>query len=367
MADKHLNADGVIKLLKGRKYKWAQVHHTWKPNHADFNGSNHQALQNGMRNYHVNTRGWQDIGQHLTLFPDGTFLTGRSFGINPAGVSGYNAGAFMIEMIGDFDKGKDKLEGKQLQAALKVYNYLEKHCGASILFHREKAAKSCPGTGIDKGKFVKAVRNFKDDGSADVSVSGGSSTSSKPTSKWRSVGANWTGQNLRKNDRGGAVKQLQKLVGVTADGMFGTDTEKAVKKAQRSAGISDDGIAGKDTYKAVKGGSKASLSVDGKWGKAVTKALQKALGTAQDGIISGQPRNSVSTSLYGGTVSHNTSNGSPMVKALQRKIGASADGKLGPATIRALQKYLGTPDDGVLSKPSVVVKELQRRLNKGNF
>lgn len=111
----------------------------------------------------------------------------------------------------------------------------------------------------------------------------------------------------------------------------------------------------------------ANLMVDGKWGKSTTKALQKALGTTQDGIISGQPRNDVSQSLYGGTVTHNTSKGSPMVRALQRKVGSGVDGKLGPATVRALQRYLGTPVDGVLSRPSVAVEELQRRLNTGTF
>ncbi len=111
---------------------------------------------------------------------------------------------------------------------------------------------------------------------------------------------------------------------------------------------------------------KSSLTVDGKWGKSTTKALQKALGTPVDGIISKQPRNSVSQSLYGGTVQFGNG-GSNVIVALQRKIKVAADGKLGPATVKALQRNLGTPVDGVLSRPSVVVKELQRRLNAGTF
>lgn len=112
--------------------------------------------------------------------------------------------------------------------------------------------------------------------------------------------------------------------------------------------------------------TKAKLTVDGKWGKGTTRALQRALGTPVDGIISRQPRNSVTQSLYGNTVSFG-SGSSNVIVALQRKVGATADGKLGPATVRALQRYLGTPVDGVLSRPSVVVKELQRRLNAGTF
>lgn len=120
------------------------------------------------------------------------------------------------------------------------------------------------------------------------------------------------------------------------------------------------------TTKPSKSKNKANLTVDGKWGKSTTRALQKALGTPVDGIISKQPRNSVSQSLYGGTV-HFGSGGSNVIVALQKKIKVNADGKLGPATIRSLQKHLGTPEDGVLSRPSVVVKELQRRLNKGTL
>ena len=112
---------------------------------------------------------------------------------------------------------------------------------------------------------------------------------------------------------------------------------------------------------------KENLTVDGKWGKDTTRALQRALGTPVDGIISRQPRNSVTQALYGGTVSFGSGNGSPMVRALQRKVGAGVDGKLGPDTVRRLQRHLGTVRDGVLSRPSMVVRELQRRLNAGTF
>lgn len=118
--------------------------------------------------------------------------------------------------------------------------------------------------------------------------------------------------------------------------------------------------------KPAKKPNKANLTVDGKWGKSTTKALQKALGTPVDGIISKQPRNSVSESLYGNTVQFGTGS-SNVIVALQRKVGAKVDGKIGPATVRSLQKYLGTVQDGVLSRPSLVVKELQKRLNAGTL
>lgn len=374
MADKLLDANGVISLLKGKSYKWAQVHHTYKPNHGDFTGGNYQSLQDGMRNYHVNTRGWQDIGQHLTLYPDGMFLTGRNFNIAPAGIAGYNTGAFMIEIIGDFDKGKDKLEGKQLNAGLKVYQYLVNHCGATIMFHNEKASKTCPGTGVDKAKFVKAVKNFDGktpDVSSKGSSSGGSSSSSGSKSKWTTITGSWTGQTLKKGHHGNPVTQLQKLVSTKADSYYGVDTVKAVKKAQKKAGIAVDGMAGKDTYKAVKSGKSSkgkssNMSIDGKWGVDVTKGLQRVFNTPVDGKLSGQSRNAVTNALYSNTANFG-SGGSVVIKALQKKLGVAADGLLGPATIRALQKRMGTPVDGKLSKVSPMIKELQKRLNKGKM
>ncbi|MEK4302384.1 N-acetylmuramoyl-L-alanine amidase [Oceanobacillus sp. FSL W8-0428] len=111
---------------------------------------------------------------------------------------------------------------------------------------------------------------------------------------------------------------------------------------------------------------KSILSVDGKWGNSTTQALQEALNTPVDGVISKQPKNAVTQALYSTTVQFGNGS-SNVIVALQKKVGVKADGKLGPATIKALQKYLGTPQDGVLSRPSMVVEEMQRRLNAGTF
>lgn len=108
------------------------------------------------------------------------------------------------------------------------------------------------------------------------------------------------------------------------------------------------------------------LAIDGYWGSATTRALQKALGVAVDGVISGQhPNNSTTRAIP--SASFSTRTGSNVIRALQRKIGVKSDGYIGPATVRALQKYLGTNVDGIISKPSFMVKEMQRRLNKGGF
>src|SRR5699024_10853357 len=141
----------------------------------------------------------------------------------------------------------------------------------------------------------------------------------------------------------------------------------AVKKAQKKHGVAVDGTPGPDTYKALTKKSKgANIKVDGKWGTDVTKGLQRVFGTPVDGKLSGQLKNSVTNALYSNTATFG-GGGSVVVRAMQKKLGVTADGLLGPSSIRALQKRMGTPVDGKLSKVSPMVKELQRRLNKGTF
>lgn len=116
--------------------------------------------------------------------------------------------------------------------------------------------------------------------------------------------------------------------------------------------------------------SSGKLSVDGYWGVATTKALQKRLGTVVDGIVSGQDAGNIASVNRGGLERSSWKTGkggSNMVKALQRKIGVSADGYFGKNTCKALQRYLGTTRDGIVSAPSSMVKALQRKLNAGSF
>lgn len=150
-------------MLSKHKYRQFHIHHTWRPNHSNFNGSNHISMQEGMRNYHVNTNGWSDIGQHISVFPDGKIVTGRDFGRNPASIKGWNSGAFCMEMIGNFDIGHDKLEGKQKETVLKITKYfIDTYGENSIKFHRENSSKSCPGTSLNKAKLISEAKTVYD-------------------------------------------------------------------------------------------------------------------------------------------------------------------------------------------------------------
>lgn len=244
--DKLLTVDELIKILAKHNHKELHVHHTWKPGHKNFNGKNHQTLQDNMRSFHINSRKFSDIAQHVTLFPDGKFLTGRDFDTDPASIKGYNKGAFCVEMLGNFDKGNDKFEGKQKEAMLKLAKFFDNR-KKYIRFHNENAPKTCPGTSIVKSEFMKEVRDFNDKPKESKAVPI-IKKSDKIEIKKDNV------KTLKKGSKGIEVKQLQMNLNKlnfkcgTPDGIFGDKTLDAVKRFQSVHLPKEvDGIAGAKT------------------------------------------------------------------------------------------------------------------------
>ncbi len=287
MADRILTVDQLINELKNYNHMELHVHHTWKPDHSNWRQRpNAQHWQNSIRSYHVNTLGWADIGQHVTLTPDGKFITGRSFSKQPASIKGYNSinGGipFMVEMLGNFDIGNDKFEGAQKASMLKLAKWFDDR-GKNIRFHRENASKTCPGTGIDKAQFMREVRGQTSSGS---------------------IGAGNISTVLRRGSRGTQVRYLQMNLtglgykGVFIDGMYGPGTESGVKRFQKAEGLSADGIAGTNTLNKMDSiirGLQSNLNklgynvgkVDGVFGNGTKNAViafQRDYGLTADGI-----------------------------------------------------------------------------------
>jgi peptidoglycan hydrolase-like protein with peptidoglycan-binding domain len=118
--------------------------------------------------------------------------------------------------------------------------------------------------------------------------------------------------------RGGDVRQLQRAIGVSADGVFGAQTERALKRWQRSHGLTADGIAGPNTRAAL--------------GLGPGPVLKRRGGGPREAQRSGRQ------------------NGGGGVRALQRRIGVPADGVFGPGTEAALKRWQaahGLVPDGI--------------------
>ena len=58
---------------------------------------------------------------------------------------------------------------------------------------------------------------------------------------------------LKLGSNGVSVKELQKLLGLTADGDFGPKTENAVKNFQKKHNLTEDGIVGSKTWQVLQG------------------------------------------------------------------------------------------------------------------
>lgn len=157
-----------------RKIKWIQLHHTYSPSYKNFNGNNHTELHNGMKNYHISERGYVDIAQQFTIFPDGKIMTGRNINTAPAGIKGANSNGICIECVGNFDKGGDEMTKAQKNAIICVVKVLLDKCGLNaeynVTYHawwssdgrdlgdyfKGYSAKTCPGTNFFGGNTLAA-------------------------------------------------------------------------------------------------------------------------------------------------------------------------------------------------------------------
>lgn len=105
-------------------------------------------------------------------------------------------------------------------------------------------------------------------------------------------------------------------------------------------------------------GSAGKIEVDGSFGPATVRRTQQFLGTTVDGIVSNQPSSNKKYlySAYDGCwefKSSGYSQGSDMVRKLQKLIGTTQDGWFGQASVKAFQKFLGVTQDGSMGPATV--------------
>jgi hypothetical protein len=128
-----------------------------------------------MRDFHLE-RGFSDIAQHFTTYPDGKICTGRSLNQIPAGIKGANTGAICIENVGNFDTNCDLMNTQHRDCIITLTAVLLKRFGLNpdengIIYHHwydlntgkrtngTGSTKTCPGTNFFGGNSVK---NFND-------------------------------------------------------------------------------------------------------------------------------------------------------------------------------------------------------------
>jgi len=137
---------------------WKEVilHHTWRPTISDFlkfpDGSH---WMDGIDGYH-RSKGWNGIGYHFVVMPDGLIYVGRRLDTRGAHTVGHNYKAIGVCALGNFDE--EELEGEQLSSVKYLLAFLLHRFSIptdNLYFHRDFANKTCPGLKLD----LNHVRN----------------------------------------------------------------------------------------------------------------------------------------------------------------------------------------------------------------
>lgn len=143
-----------------RKITFIQNHHTWDPDYSSLRQNKDEMhWLDAMRNYHVQVRGWSDIGQNLTTFPSGNIGLCRPIDTTPAGILGANAGAICIENLGNFDAGKDSMTDEQKKTivflnAILCLKFNLTPVRSQIVYHHwfDRTGKPFPDDKINNGQ-----------------------------------------------------------------------------------------------------------------------------------------------------------------------------------------------------------------------
>ena len=106
-----------------------------------------------IQDFHIDDRGWWDIGYNFLIGQDGRIYEGRGFSVQGAHCSGWNTKTLGFSVMGNF---MEKLPtesalaaAKQLMAEMERRNYVAPSCW-SFYGHRDKSTTECPGTELYK-------------------------------------------------------------------------------------------------------------------------------------------------------------------------------------------------------------------------
>lgn len=108
-----------------------------------------------IRKWHVEERGWRDIGYHWVIRRDGTLEKGRDEDIAGAHCSGYNSRSIGICLVGglamDYKSSEDNFSKAQFDTLAKLIKDIRSRYPnrLSIHGHNEFANKDCPVFNVD--------------------------------------------------------------------------------------------------------------------------------------------------------------------------------------------------------------------------
>ena len=117
-----------------------------------------------IRGWHVNERGWSDIGYHYVVLLDGTVDKARPVERQGAHVRGHNKGSIGICYIGGCDADmnpKDTRTDLQKESLTELISYLmDSYEDATLHWHNEFSSKACPSFNV-KEQYKELIECYE--------------------------------------------------------------------------------------------------------------------------------------------------------------------------------------------------------------
>jgi N-acetylmuramoyl-L-alanine amidase len=121
--------------------------------HCSATPEGRNVLISEVKRWHVQERGWTDIGYHFVIELDGSVRIGRPIEIKGAHVSGQNHDSIGVCYIGGVDaqmKAKDTRTECQKESLINLLSELKDKYGGTIYGHRDFSKKECPSFNAKK-------------------------------------------------------------------------------------------------------------------------------------------------------------------------------------------------------------------------
>lgn len=200
--------------------------------------------------------GWSGVGYHYFINKQGMIFKGRPDDTIGSHAKGFNSTTLGICFEGNFEK--EIPQQVQIEAGLELVEYLKKKYNISkVKGHGELMATDCPGSLFPMEKFRGEKENLV------LSFQRAAVTDGVKLVQFGCDG--YYGAETKRAMEKCVVKRrlfykyknctklVQRLLGITVDGLCGKDTAKAIKEFQQKNGLEPDSCCGVKTWEKLLG------------------------------------------------------------------------------------------------------------------